>query len=127
MIQIDKKSELPIYEQVAQSIISQVIKGLLQPGDRIPSVRVLARQLGVNPNTVQKSYANLLQEGILYSQKGRGDFVSDHANALQVLKKKELLGRLTVLTKEAKQAGLWIDELLSTVDAAYSENGEYRD
>lgn len=127
MIQIDKKSELPIYEQVAQSIISQVIKGLLQPGDRIPSVRVLARQLSVNPNTVQKSYANLLQEGILYSQKGRGDFVSDHANALQVLKKKELLGRLTVLTKEAKQAGLWIDELLSTVDAAYSENGEYRD
>ena len=121
MIQIDKKSGLPIYEQVAESIISQVINGALRPGDRIPSVRVLARQLGVNPNTVQKSYACLLQDGILYSQKGRGDFVSDNVNALRILKKKELLKRLIDLTREAKQAGLWIDELLSTVDAAYSE------
>ncbi len=122
MIQIDRKSELPIYEQIAESIISQVINGVLQPGDRIPSVRILARQLGVNPNTIQKSYANLLRDGILYSQKGKGDFVSENVSALRIFKKKELLKRLTELTWEAKQAGLWIDELLSTVDAAYSEN-----
>lgn len=121
MIQIEKKSGLPIYEQVAESIISQVINGILQPGDKIPSVRVLARQLGVNPNTVQKSYASLLHDGILYSQKGKGDFVSDNVNTLRLLKKKELLKRLNDLTREAKQAGLWIDELLSTVDTAYSE------
>ena len=120
MIQIDKKSELPVYEQVAESIVSQIIKGLLHPGDKIPSVRVLARQLGLNPNTVQKSYSGLLRDGILYSQKGRGNFVTDNVNALRILKKKELLGRLTELTLEAKQAGVWIDELLSTVDSAYS-------
>lgn len=121
MIQIDKKSNLPIHEQVTESIISLVINGVLQPGDKVPSVRFLARQLGVNPNTIQKSYANLLQHGILYSQKGKGDFVSDHVNALQVLKKKELLTRLADLTREAKKAGLWIDELLTAVDAAYSD------
>ena len=122
MIQIDKKSETPIYEQIAQNIISQVLSGSLQPGDRIPSVRHLARQLGVNPNTIQKSYASLLENGILYSMKGKGDFVADNLSALRYMKKKELIAELTQLTQEAKKAGLWIDELLSTVDSAYSEN-----
>lgn len=121
MIQLDKKSETPVYEQIAQNIISQVLSGSLRPGDRIPSVRQLARQLHVNPNTIQKSYAGLLKNGILYSMKGRGDFVADNINTLRYMKKKELISELIRLTREAKQAGLWIDELLSTVDSAYSE------
>ncbi len=121
MIEIDKKSDTPIYEQISQNIISQVLSGLLRPGDRIPSVRQLARQLNVNPNTIQKSYTGLLENGILYSMKGKGDFVSDNIHALRYMKKKELINELIQLTREAKQAGLWIDELLFTVDSAYSE------
>jgi GntR family transcriptional regulator len=121
LIEIDKKSDTPIYEQIAQRIISQILSGSLRPGERIPSVRQLARQLSVNPNTIQKSYAGLLENGIIYSIKGKGDFVANNLNALRYMKKKELITELVQLTQEAKQAGLWIDELLSTVDSAYSE------
>ena len=121
-MEIDKKSGTPVYEQVMKNVIAQVLSGELKPGDRVPSVRQLARRLGVNPNTIQKSYAILLENGILYSMKGKGDFVADNLSALRYIKKKELIEELTRLTREAKHAGLWIDELLSTVDSAYSES-----
>jgi len=121
LIRIDKDSRMPIYEQVIQNIISLVLSGTLQPGDRIVSVRKLARQLAVNPNTIQKSYAKLLEDGVLVSAKGRGNFVAEDIHDLQFMKKKEMMERLRTLTKDAKQAGIWIDELLTAVDAAYSE------
>ncbi len=121
MIEIDKQSDIPIYEQIVQNIVAQVLNGQLRPGDKIPSVRQMARRLEVNPNTIQKSYAGLLESGVLYSMKGKGDFVADDLNALKYTRKRELIDELRKLTKEAKKSGLWIDELLSAVDAAYSE------
>lgn len=118
---IDKNSDTPIFEQIAQNIISEVLDGSLKAGDRVLSVRQLAVRLAVNPNTIQKSYAGLLAEGILCSQKGRGNFIAENINTFRLEKKKEIIGKLKKLTWEAKQAGLWIDELLSAVDAAYSE------
>lgn len=121
MIEIDKQSDVPIYEQIAQSIVSQVLSGKLRPGDKVPSVRRMARHLDVNPNTIQKSYTGLLENGVLYSMKGKGDFVTDDLSALRYTRKRELIDELKKLTQEAKRSGLWIDELLSTVDAAYSD------
>lgn len=68
-----------IYEQIVEYIQNQVLTGERLPGDRLPSVRELAVDLGVNPNTVQRSYSRLQESGLIYNQRGVGYFVSEHA------------------------------------------------
>ncbi len=68
-----------IYEQIVEYIENQVLTGERLPGDRLPSVRELAVELGVNPNTVQRSYSRLQESGLIYNQRGVGYFVADTA------------------------------------------------
>ncbi|MFW5695929.1 MAG: GntR family transcriptional regulator [Alkalispirochaeta sp.] len=68
-----------IYEQIVEYIENQVLTGERLPGDRLPSVRELAVELGVNPNTVQRSYSRLQENGLIYNQRGVGYFVADDA------------------------------------------------
>ena len=76
MFSIDLRSRVPIYEQLVQNITEQVVKNVLLPDEPLPSVRNLARDLGINPNTVQKAYHELEQRGIIYHSAGRGSFVA---------------------------------------------------
>ncbi|HEX2924814.1 MAG TPA: GntR family transcriptional regulator [Ruminiclostridium sp.] len=76
MIQLDLKDPRPIYEQIKDKIKELVINGALKPDDKIPSVRELAQTLTINPNTIQKSYKDLESEGIIYSVKGKGNFIA---------------------------------------------------
>lgn len=76
MFDIDLMSRTPIYEQLYLRVIELIMKGVLQEQDKLPSVRSLATDLGVNPNTVAKTYALLERDGIIYSLAGRGSFVS---------------------------------------------------
>ena len=68
-----------IYEQIVEYVQNQVLTGTWQPDDRIPSVRELAVDLGVNPNTVQRSFSLLQDEGVIYNQRGVGYFVAGDA------------------------------------------------
>lgn len=68
-----------IYEQIAEHIVERIAAGSLQPEDRIPSVRELALDMGVNPNTVQRSYGRLQEQGFIYNQRGVGYFVAADA------------------------------------------------
>ncbi|MEX2443437.1 MAG: GntR family transcriptional regulator [Alkalispirochaeta sp.] len=68
-----------IYEQIVEYIQNQVLTGERHPGDRLPSVRELAVELGVNPNTVQRSYSRLQESGLIYNQRGVGYFVAENA------------------------------------------------
>lgn len=70
--------EAPIYLQIMEQIKRQIATGLLNPGDKIPAVRELAIEAGVNPNTMQKALSELEREGLLYSQRTSGRFVSDN-------------------------------------------------
>ena len=81
MITIDLKSSVPIYEQLYKKISELIIKGILSENDQLPGVRTLAKDLGVNPNTVSKAYQELERNGIIYSVSGRGCFVAavDHS------------------------------------------------
>ena len=72
MILIDYKSRKPIYEQIIDSIKSLIVSGVLERDDQLPSVRQLAQELAINPNTIQKAYGELEREGVIYSLKGRG-------------------------------------------------------
>ncbi len=76
IINIDLQSRVPIYEQLYKKITELIIKGALSENDQIPSVRTLAKELGVNPNTVAKAYQELERNKIIYSLSGRGSFVS---------------------------------------------------
>ena len=75
MFDIDLKSRTPIYEQLYKKIIELIVGGMLCEGSQIPSVRGLAKDIGVNPNTVSKAYAQLEREGIIYSLPGKGSFI----------------------------------------------------
>ena len=77
MFDIDLQSRTPIYEQLYRRVTELVVKRQLMPGDKLPSVRELAKSLGVNPNTVSKAFQNLERDGVIYSLPGRGSFISE--------------------------------------------------
>ena len=85
MITIDYKSRVPIYDQITGGIIRLKTLGVLKGGDKLPSVRSLALKLGINPNTVQKAYAILEADGIIYSVSGKGSFISEDSAAADAI------------------------------------------
>lgn len=76
---INPKSSLPIYQQIAEGIREAVAAGIYEPGDPLPSLRAMALEVKVNPNTVQRAYDALAREGLIYSQRGKGLFVAEQA------------------------------------------------
>ena len=85
MIAIDVQSRKPIYEQIVERFETLIVSGVLAPDSQLPSVRALAMELSINPNTIQKAYTMLEQEGFIYPVRGRGNFVSGD----ETLKKKK--------------------------------------
>ncbi|MBY8909683.1 GntR family transcriptional regulator [Salinicoccus roseus] len=75
MINLDLKSRVPIYEQLVDKVKQLIIQGVLKPDEKLPSVRSLAQELTINPNTIQKAYRELEREGYIYSLPGKGSFV----------------------------------------------------
>lgn len=74
---LDFKSRIPIYEQLVQRIRQLIIQDILRAGEKLPSVRSLAQELTINPNTIQKAYRELEREGYIYSLPGKGSFVNE--------------------------------------------------
>ena len=77
MIVIDSRDKRAIYEQVVDRLSDLMLIGVLAPGDKLPSVRSLAVDLSINPNTIQKAYIELERQGYVYSVKGVGSFVAE--------------------------------------------------
>ena len=105
MIWIDYTDATPIYEQIVSKFKNLIVRSALKADEKMPSVRTLAMELSINPNTIQKAYAELERQGFIYTVKGRGNFVAANSN-LKDVKKEELLGKLDVLMKEARDAGV---------------------
>ncbi|HBU13376.1 MAG TPA: hypothetical protein DEB31_11865, partial [Clostridiales bacterium] len=114
-IKLDENSAEPIYMQIVNGVKTLVMTAKMHPHEQIVSVRALARELHINPNTVQKAYALLKKEGILYSKAGLGDYVADNAAAIKEMKKQQIIEMFTEATKEARAAGMWIDEIFTIV------------
>ncbi len=93
-ISIDPSSGLPIYLQIAQQIKTAVAMGRLQPEDPLPSVRQLAVELAVNPNTVARAYLDLEIEGVIYKRQGAGTFVSSQVVEMSKAERRRLLNEL---------------------------------
>ena len=77
MLHLDYRDSRPLHQQVRDGLRRLMLSGVLQPGDQLPSVRKLATELAINPNTIQRAYAQLEAEGYVYSVAGRGSFVAE--------------------------------------------------
>ena len=114
MIQIDLQSRVPLYEQLQEQIIRLSMLGILDENQQLPSVRALAREVGVNPNTVAKAYQQLEQQGIIYTVSGRGSFVSPDVLPLQSLRQAALQEVLDAVDK-ALSRGVSPQQLLDAI------------
>ncbi|AEB64654.1 GntR family transcriptional regulator [Bacillus sp. L381] len=97
MIQIDPRSSTPIYEQIIQQLKELCLKGIMKPGDKLPSVRELATIIIANPNTVSKAYKELERDGVIETLRGRGTYISENA------KKTLVEGKMTMIKEQLKQ------------------------
>lgn len=120
MILIDYKDRRPIYEQVVERFEELIIKGVLDPQSQIPSVRNLAMELSINPNTIQRAYTELERKGLIYSVKGKGSFVADNDHLIDV-RKVEILDSLLVLVKEARDMGITKEEIIDKINNGIKE------
>ena len=102
MIVIDYQDRRPIYEQIVEKFQVLILKGVLEQGEQMPSVRKLAMDLAINPNTIQKAYSMLEQQGYIYPVKGRGNFVSGNAG-LKKRKQESVFQELKGLVEKSKE------------------------
>ena len=112
-LSIDTKSGVPFYRQIIEQIKFGIARGELESGDRLPTVRQLAVDLSINPNTVVRAYRELEIEGVLDTQQGSGTFVGRHKPEVDRLEKKRMVDQiLTDLLARASSYGLSIDDVL---------------
>ncbi|MFO1444843.1 GntR family transcriptional regulator [Bacillus sp. Bva_UNVM-123] len=123
MFELDIRSRKPIYEQLVERLKELIIAEILKTDEQLPSVRTLAQQLTINPNTIQKAYRELEIQGYIYSVKGKGSFVSPviiEENTEKITKVKTDLRKLL---SEALYLGMTADELYSLVKEIEIEVG----
>ena len=118
MIQLDYKDRRPLYEQVTERFQELILNGVLQPDEKIPSVRSMAMELSVTPNTIQRAYSELEKSGYIYTVTGRGNFVSSGA-ALHELYRESILSSLKAAVMKAKSSGISREDVLETVEFIY--------
>ncbi len=117
MIVVDYKDTRPIYEQIIEKFQNLILSGALPVDEQLPSVRKLAMELSINPNTIQKAYTELERRGFIYTVKGKGNFVT-FKEELMEYKKKEIKKKLDDVVAEANEVGI-----AKTAIIYYLQNG----
>lgn len=122
MIFIDYKDRRPIYEQIVERFQMMIARGILEPDSQMPSVRKLATDLAINPNTIQKAYAILEQNGYIYPVKGRGNFVTGGEKLLRQ-KQEAFLQTFREQVKTAKELGIPLERVTDAAAEVYERQG----
>ena len=115
MINIDFRDKRPLYEQICSKLEELILNGVIKANEPLPSVRSLAIELSINPNTIQKAYSIIKQKGLIYSISGRGSFAADTADILPA-KKKEIFDELRALFAKAYALGITKEELHQVIE-----------
>ena len=105
MISLNYRDSRPIYEQIKDGLRKLIVTGAMKPDEKLPSVRALAQQLSINPNTIQRAYNELESEGYIYSVPGKGSFASGDSGAEEA-RKQELMGKVREMVTELKYLGV---------------------
>lgn len=120
MIVIDYHDKRPIYEQIIDRFQMLILNGALDPDTQLPSVRSLAMELAINANTIQRAYSELERRGLIYSVKGRGNFVSAQKDVVQE-QQELLLDDLRARLKICKESGIEFIQVLDCVREIFQE------
>jgi len=123
-IQLDPRSNTPIWEQIVHNVKELILKGMLEPNDKLPSVRELASSLVINPNTVSKAYQELERQGIIETLRGKGTFVSQSITPAQDERKIAMVEKqFHQLLLEASYLGISKEKIHDWIDSYYKELG----
>ena len=104
-------SSRPIYLQIIERVQMDIITGRYQPGDKLPSVRDLAQEAAVNPNTMQKALSELERSGLIYSQRTSGRFITEDKELIHQMKKKLAAAEVSAFVAHMKQLGITPEEI----------------
>ena len=115
------RSDQPIYSQLTQRLTEAIVSGIYAPGEKLPSVRDLALEAGVNPNTVQRALADLERDGLVYSQRTAGRFVTDNKNMIVNARLRLADERVAAFLRSMKTLGCDREEVLSLIAQAKEE------
>lgn len=121
MINLDYKDARAIHQQIEDGIKQLIISGIMLPDEQLPSVRELAVSLTVNPNTVQRAYKQLENDGFIYSVKGKGNFVSKVTGTKNRALADELYNNLTSLVKELMYLGEDKSDIVNVINNIYQQ------
>ena len=118
------RSDLPIYSQLVEQIKLGIVSGKLLPGERLMSVRDMATEAGVNPNTMQRALQELERDGMVYSQRTAGRFVTENMQVIEREKKKFAEEQIRSFREAMKKLGFQWEEILSLLKEKEEENGD---
>jgi GntR family transcriptional regulator len=104
-------SSRPIYLQIIEQVQMDIITGRYQPGDKLPSVRDLAQEAAVNPNTMQKALSELERSGLIYSQRTSGRFITEDKELIHQMKKELAAAEVSAFVAHMKQLGITPEEI----------------
>ena len=104
-------SSRPIYLQIIERVQMDIITGRYQPGDKLPSVRDLAQEAAVNPNTMQKALSELERSGLIYSQRTSGRFITEDKELIHQMKKELGAAEISAFVAHMKQLGITPEEI----------------
>lgn len=116
MLHLDYRDARPIYEQVKDGLRRLMVAGIMQEGEKLPSVRAMASSLAINPNTIQKAYEALEADGYVYSIPGKGSFVAPHTE-VDEQRKQQLLSQFDAAAMELLYLGVTTEELVVRINS----------
>ena len=120
MISLNYRDSRPIYEQIEDGLRKLIVTGALGADEKLPSVRALAAQLAINPNTIQRAYMELEQQGLICPVKGKGSFVTDSSRIRQI-GMEETLSELKKITEKGMALGVGEEEMIGVIRLCYKE------
>lgn len=121
IITIDLRSRKLIYEQIVENVKEQIVREVICENDYMPSVRALANELGINPNTIQKAYGELERQGIIHSVAGRGCIVVANADTVRGMLHDKLAAHIGEIAEEAKNAGMTYEEFCEAAKSCFED------
>lgn len=124
MFRINQRSAQPIYEQILENVETLIISGALLKDEQLPSVRSVAKDLAVNPNTIQKAYGLLEERGIIYSRPGRGSFVAVDGSELKNQRLPQAFAQLDQAVDNLVDLYVSLDDILARVTARFETQKE---
>ncbi len=120
----DLSSDRPIYTQILEKIQTRIISGIYQPGERLPSVRELAAEASVNPNTMQKAFSELERSGLIQTQRNSGRTVTEDTDMIKQIQTQAALSQVQSFFNSMQELGFNKEEILAFVKKAAEEGAE---